>query len=48
MNCDSCGVPVSSKGFLGGTIICHECAEAKRKDNTDTLEKRREKYGGNK
>jgi hypothetical protein len=47
MNCDSCGVRVSTKGYLGGGIVCHECAEAKRKDDEETLQKRREKYGGN-
>jgi len=45
MKCDSCGVPVSSKGFLGGTIVCKTCARAKRKGDTETLNKRREKYG---
>jgi hypothetical protein len=44
MKCDSCGVTVSSKGFLGGDIICHECAEAKRKGNQDVIKRRKEKY----
>lgn len=30
MNCDECGVKVSSKGFLGGTIVCKECARKRR------------------
>lgn len=47
MNCDSCGVRVSTKGFLGGGIICHTCAELKRKDETQKLERRRERYGEN-
>jgi hypothetical protein len=46
MNCDSCGVRVSSQGFLGGSIVCHECAKAKRKGDTETLKERQEKYGG--
>jgi hypothetical protein len=45
MNCDSCGIKVSSQGFLGGRIVCHECAEAERKDDQETLARRREKYG---
>lgn len=44
--CDSCGVRVSSTGYLGGGIVCHECAEAERKDDQETLAKRRERYGG--
>jgi hypothetical protein len=46
VNCDSCGVRVRSQGYLGGGIVCNECAEAKRKDDTETLKQRREKYGG--
>lgn len=45
--CDSCNVRVSSTGYLGGGIVCHECAEAKRTGDTETLEARRERYGGN-
>ena len=45
-SCDECGVKVSSKGYLGGGIVCHECATAKRKGNMDVIEHRREKYGG--
>jgi len=47
MNCDSCGVTVSTKGYLGGGIVCKTCAKAERRDDQETLEKRREKYGGN-
>jgi hypothetical protein len=45
-HCDCCGVSVSSKGFLGGSIVCSPCAEAKRKHDTDTLEKRIDRFGG--
>ena len=45
-NCDTCGVTVSTTGFLGGGIVCHECAEAKRKHDTETLQQRVDKYGG--
>ena len=45
-NCDECGVRVSTKGYLGGGIICHECARARREDDEKTLRKRKEKYGG--
>jgi hypothetical protein len=44
--CDSCGVKVSTTGYLGGGIICKTCAKARRKGDTETIEKRREKYGG--
>jgi len=44
--CDECGVPVSTSGYLGGGIVCHECAEAKRKGDDDTLARRKERYGG--
>jgi len=27
MTCDECGVKVFATGFLGGTILCNECAE---------------------
>jgi hypothetical protein len=46
MKCDSCGIKVDSKGYLGGGIVCKTCAKLKRKDKTDELEQRREKYGG--
>jgi len=44
--CDTCGVSVSTTGYLGGVIVCHECAEAKRKGDTDTRQQRIDKYGG--
>lgn len=37
---------VSTSGYLGGGIVCHECAEAKRDGDTDTLGQRIERYGG--
>ena len=46
MNCDTCGVPVSAKGHLGGGIVCHECARAKRTGDVETLSGRIEQYGG--
>lgn len=46
VTCDSCGVRVSSSGYLGGDIICHECARAKRQGDDETLRRRRERYGG--
>ena len=46
MNCDTCGVPVSSKGYLGGGIVCHECSRAKRTGDVETLCGRIEQYGG--
>jgi len=45
-NCDTCGVTVSTKGYLGGGIVCKTCAEAKRKQDTDTLRERIDRYGG--
>lgn len=42
--CDTCGVTVSTTGYLGGGIVCHTCAEAKRKGDTETIEERKEKY----
>ena len=45
--CDECGVKVSTTGYLGGGIVCKTCARAKRKGNTETLEARKAKYGGN-
>lgn len=44
MNCDSCGCRVSSTGYLGGGIVCKECAKAEREGDIETIEKRREKY----
>jgi len=46
MNCDTCGVRVSSKGFLGGGIVCHECSELKNKGDVEGLQERINKYGG--
>jgi len=45
-HCDCCGVSVSSRGFLGGSIVCSPCAEAKRTHDTDTLQKRINRFGG--
>ena len=44
--CDTCGVTVSTKGYLGGGIVCHDCARAKRKGDTETLQNRINRYGG--
>jgi len=44
--CDTCGVPVSTTGYLGGGIVCHECAEAQRKGNLEKIQDRKERYGG--
>jgi len=44
--CDSCNVKVSTSGYLGGGIVCKECAEAKRKGDQETLQARKERYGG--
>jgi len=44
--CDECGVPVSTTGYLGGGIVCHECAEARRKGDDEKLQARKERYGG--
>ena len=45
-DCDTCGVRVSTTDYLGGGIVCHECAEAKRNDDMETIEARKERYGG--
>ena len=45
-DCDTCGVRVSTRGYLGGGIVCHECCEAKRTGDTDTLRERIDRYGG--
>jgi len=47
MKCDSCGVTVSTKGFLGGGIVCNTCAKLERKGKESKLKERREKYGDN-
>ena len=44
--CDTCGVTVSTSGYLGGGIVCKTCATAKNKDDVDTLRERIERYGG--
>jgi len=46
MNCDCCGVKVSTKGYLGGGIVCHTCSEHKRKADAEALQARINKYGG--
>jgi len=46
ITCDTCGVRVSTRGYLGGGIVCHDCAEDKRKGNVDRLRNRIERYGG--
>jgi len=46
VSCDECGVRVSSTGYLGGPVACHECSNAKRKGDVETLRNRRERYGG--
>jgi hypothetical protein len=45
-NCDTCGVTVSTKGYLGGGIVCHECSSAKVEGDVDTLRERIDRYGG--
>lgn len=30
VTCDECGVKVDSTGYLGGGIVCTDCAEAAR------------------
>lgn len=32
VTCDDCDVPVSTTGYLGGPIICHDCARERRKE----------------
>jgi len=46
INCDCCGVRVSSKDYLVGSVLCSPCAEAKRTHDTDTLQSRINRYGG--
>jgi len=46
--CDVCGVKVSTSGYLGGGIVCKTCAKAERERDTETIQKRKAKYGGNK
>lgn len=47
-NCDTCGVRVSTKGYLGGGIVCHTCSEYKRTGDVDALRQRIDRYGGGK
>jgi len=44
--CDTCGVSVSTRGYLGGPIACNECVTAKREGDVETLRERIERYGG--
>lgn len=30
--CDDCGVRVSTTGYLGGGIVCRDCARERRED----------------
>jgi len=46
MNCDTCGVRVSTTGYLGGGIVCGECSQAMVDGDTETLRERIDKYGG--
>ena len=46
VSCDTCGRGVSATGFLGGGIVCNDCATDKREGNTDRLRNRIERYGG--
>lgn len=45
-DCDTCGVRVSTKGYLGGGIVCHTCSQHKREGNVEELRERIERYGG--
>jgi hypothetical protein len=45
-NCDTCGVKVSTKGYLGGGIVCRQCSNAKVDGDVTTLRERIERYGG--
>lgn len=46
VSCDTCGVTVSTSGYLGGGIVCKTCARAKREGDVETLRERIERYGG--
>jgi tRNA(Ile2) C34 agmatinyltransferase TiaS len=46
VSCDTCGVPVSSTGYLGGGIVCKDCAKDKREHNVEALQARIQKHGG--
>jgi len=45
-HCDTCGVKVSTNGYLGGGIVCRQCSSAKVDGDVETLRQRIEKYGG--
>jgi hypothetical protein len=45
-DCDTCGCPVNPTGYLGGGIICDDCAQAKRDGDIVTVRERAAKYGG--
>jgi len=44
--CDTCGVRVSTTGYLGGGIVCHSCSRLKSKGDAEALQARIDKYGG--
>jgi len=52
--CDECGVRVSTKGYLGGGIICRTCSRLKYveedeealEQRQEDVQRRKEKYGG--
>jgi len=52
--CDECGVRVSTKGYLGGGIICKKCSRLKYVEKDEEalkarrvyVQRRKEKYGG--
>jgi len=46
-HCDCCGVPVNASDAPGG-IICDECADAQRNQDTETMQKRIERYDDDK
>jgi len=45
-SCDTCGVNVSTKGYLGGGIVCRQCSRAKVEGDVETLRERIEQHGG--
>jgi len=47
VTCDECGVRVSTKGYLGGGIICRTCSRLKYvEEDEEALKERAEKFGG--
>jgi len=44
--CDTCGVTVSTSGYLGGGIVCKTCSRAKSQGDVEALRERIERYGG--